>query len=88
MENMMKVTVIYECDYEELFDVEYVDYEDEDFEDEDDGIEYDEDGVAWWFDEDEEIWYFYDEDEDDWFEWDEEAEEEDAEYYVFEEVTK
>lgn len=46
-----------------------------------DGIEYDEDGVAWWFDEEEEIWYFYDEYFDDWFEWDEEVE---VEYYDFE----
>jgi hypothetical protein len=37
-------------------------------------IEYDEDGVAWWFDAEDEVWYFYDEDEDEWFEYDEEEE--------------
>ena len=36
---------------------------------EEDGIEYDEDGVAWWFDEDEEIWYFFDTVEAEWIEW-------------------
>ena len=56
-------------------------YED-DFDIEDEGVEYDEDGVAWWFDEEEEIWYFYDEYFDDWFEWDEEVE---VEYYDFDE---
>jgi len=70
----MKVIISFECDYEELFGAaEYEEYDDEE------GVEYDEDGVAWWFDEEEEIWYFYDEDADDWFEWDE------SEYYEFEE---
>lgn len=32
------------------------------------GIEYDEDGVAWWLDEDANVWYFFDEEADDWFE--------------------
>ena len=36
--------------------------------DADEGIEYDEDGVAWWHDEIMNVWYFFDEDEDDWFE--------------------
>ena len=73
----MKVRVTFECDYDELFDTyEYEEYEE--FEDDEDDIEYDEDGVAWWFDAEEEIWYFFDEDEDDWFEWDE------TEYYDFE----
>jgi hypothetical protein len=66
--------------YEDIVDFEDVDFDDED------GVEYDEDGVAWWFDEEDEIWYFYDEQFDDWFEWDEEVGE--IEYYEFEEVTK
>ena len=69
----MKVYITFECEAEELFD-----YETED------GVEYDEDGVAWWFDEDAEVWYFFDEDEDDWFEWDGDEEDEEVEYYNFE----
>jgi hypothetical protein len=49
------------------------------YEDDEEDIEYDEDGVAWWFDNEAEVWYFFDEDADDWFEWDE------SEYYEFEE---
>ena len=45
------------------------------------GIEYDEDGVAWWFDAEDEVWYYYDEDEDDWFEYDEDE----TDYYDFDE---
>lgn len=70
----MKVTVIYEFEGDELFDI--VEH-DEDFEDADDEIEYDEDGVAWWFDADEEVWYYFDEDEDDWVEY----EDDEDEYY-------
>jgi hypothetical protein len=33
---------------------------------EEEDFELDEDGTAWWFDEDEEVWYYFDEDEDDW----------------------
>jgi hypothetical protein len=33
---------------------------------EEEEFELDEDGTAWWFDEDEEVWYYFDEDEDDW----------------------
>jgi hypothetical protein len=33
---------------------------------EEEEFETDEDGTAWWFDEDEEVWYYFDEDEDDW----------------------
>jgi hypothetical protein len=55
-------------------------YED-DFDIEDEGVEYDEDGVAWYFDEEDEIWYFYDEIEEDWYEWDEDFDD----YYDFDE---
>lgn len=44
--------------------------------DSDDGIEYDEDGVAWWFDEDDAVWYYFDEDEDDWVEFEDYEDEE------------
>jgi hypothetical protein len=34
----------------------------------DEKYEYDEEGVAYWFDEENEVWYFYDEEFDDWYE--------------------
>jgi hypothetical protein len=34
---------------------------------EDDGYEYDEEGIAWSFDEEEEIWYWYCEEDDEWY---------------------
>ena len=34
----------------------------------DEEYEYDEEGVAYWFDEENEVWYFYDEESDDWYE--------------------
>lgn len=33
---------------------------------EDDEVEFDEEGTAWWYCEDEDVWYFFDEDEDGW----------------------
>jgi len=33
----------------------------------DDDFEYDEEGIAWSFDEDEGIWYWYSEDDDEWY---------------------
>lgn len=74
----MKVTIYeFELHTEETYEdaYEYIELEDDD-------IEYDEDGVAWWFDEEDEIWYYFDEDEDDWVEFDDEDEDE-VEYYDF-----
>ena len=42
---------------------------------------YDDEGVAYWYDEEAEVWYYYDEESDDWFELEEEdgeGEEEEA----------
>jgi hypothetical protein len=58
------------------FDCEFCDEDFEDFEDE---IEYDEDGTAWWFDEEDEVYYYFDEDEDDWIEYDDSEDEDDVE---------
>jgi hypothetical protein len=33
----------------------------------DDDFEYDEDGIAWAFDEDEGIWYWWSEEDDEWY---------------------
>lgn len=50
-------------------DTYWTDEIDTDYDFSEDGIEYDEDGVAWWFDEDEEIWYYYDEESEEWYEY-------------------
>jgi hypothetical protein len=47
---------------------------DEEFADEE--YVYDEEGVAYWYDEENEVWYAYDEESDDWYECEEVAEDE------------
>jgi hypothetical protein len=47
--------------------------------DADEGVQYDDDGFAWWYDEDAEVWYVYDEESEDWIEY-EDDEEYDEEY--------
>jgi hypothetical protein len=47
----------------------------EEFEVDEDEIEYDADGTAWYYDEDEEVYYYFDEDEDAWVEYDDEEDE-------------
>lgn len=41
--------------------------EDDEADDEEEYV-YDDEGNAYWYDEEYEVWYMYDEDEDDWFE--------------------
>ena len=67
---------VVELDFGDEFDCEFCDEDFEDFEDE---IEYDEDGTAWWFDEEDEVYYYFDEDEDDWIEYDDSEDEDDVE---------
>lgn len=43
-----------------------------DDEEEEEEYEYDEDGVAYWYDEENEVYYWYDEESDDWYECEEE----------------
>jgi hypothetical protein len=43
----------------------YVESDEVEFED--DGFEYDEENIAWSFDEEEEVWYWYCEDDDEWY---------------------
>jgi len=52
-----------EFDNEEEFDGEL-----------EEGVEYDVDGVAWWFDEENDVLYFYDDEAEDWVEYDGEEE--------------
>jgi len=53
--------------------VRFVDeLEQEDDEQEEEEYEFDDEGVAYWFDEENEVWYFYDEESDDWYECEEE----------------
>jgi hypothetical protein len=50
----------------DVLDLELVDVED-------DGVEYDEDGTAWYYDEDLDATFYFDEDLDDWAEVDEDG---------------
>jgi hypothetical protein len=61
-----------EYEIEEELDLE------EEFEVDEDEIEYDADGTAWYFDEDEEVYYYFDEDEDVWVEYDDEEDEDEG----------
>ena len=45
-----------------------VDFFNDDEEEVEEEYEYDEDGVAYWYDEENEIYYWYDEESDDWYE--------------------
>lgn len=53
--------------------INFLEFEEESEEEEDDGVIYDVDGTAWWFCDEDEIWYFFDEEEDDWVVYDEDA---------------
>lgn len=56
---------VYEIEFDDEFECdEEVESEDED------GVEYDVDGVAWWFDEENDVLYFFDDESDDWIEYD------------------
>ena len=70
---MMDVTFVAKVDFFDFLNYFGIEVEDE-FADEE--YEYDEDGVAYWFDEENEVWYWYDEESDDWYEC--EADEEEA----------
>jgi hypothetical protein len=70
---MMDVTFVAKVDFFDFLSYFGIEVEDE-FSDEE--YEYDEDGVAYWFDEENEVWYWYDEESDDWYEC--EADEEEA----------
>jgi hypothetical protein len=51
--------------YEVEFDDE-VECDDEVEHEDEDGVEYDVDGVAWWYDEENDVVYFYDDEAEDW----------------------
>jgi hypothetical protein len=62
-------------DLAELFDLLNLEvFEDDEVEADEDGIEYDAEGTAWWYDEETEVYYYFDEDADDWLEYDESEE--------------
>jgi hypothetical protein len=42
-----------------VFEIEFDDAED-------DGVEFDDEGAAWWFDEEAEEWYYFDEETEEW----------------------
>jgi hypothetical protein len=73
----MDVTFIAKVDFFDFLSYFGIEVED-DFEIEDEEYEYDDDGVAYWFDEENEVWYWYDEESDDWYECEDEADEEEV----------
>jgi hypothetical protein len=60
-------------DISELLDLLHLGLVDVEIDVEDDGVEYDEDGIAWCYDEDLDATFYFDEDLDDWAEVDEEG---------------
>jgi hypothetical protein len=68
---------------ERVEDFEDEDFEDDEFDDDefdDEEYEFDDEGCAYWFDEENEVWYWYDEESDDWYECEDEiADDESAE---------
>jgi hypothetical protein len=78
---IMDVTFVAKVDFFDFLSYFGIEVEDDfGFEDEfaDEEYEYDDDGVAYWFDEENEVWYWYDEESDDWYECEDEADEEEA----------
>jgi hypothetical protein len=75
----MDVTFVAKVDFFDFLSYFGIEVEDDFSEDEfaDEEYEYDEDGVAYWLDEENDVWYWYDEESDDWYEC-EEDEGEDA----------
>jgi len=55
-------------------DVCEIEFDNEVESEDEDGVEYDVDGVAWWFDEANDVLYFYDDEAEDWVEYDGEEE--------------
>jgi hypothetical protein len=53
-------------------DVDFFNDGEEEVEEEEEKYDYDEDGVAYWYDEENEVYYWYDEESDDWYECEEE----------------
>lgn len=64
--------------YEVEFDDE-VECDDEVEHEDEDGVEYDVDGVAWWYDEENDVVYFYDDEAEDWVEYEGEEDEDEDE---------
>jgi len=64
---MMDVTFVAKVDFFDFLSYFGIEVEDE-FADE--VYEYDDEGTAYWLDEENDVWYFYDEESDDWYECD------------------
>jgi len=60
------------------FDEVEFDVEDEFDGEDEDGVEYDVDGVAWWYDEENDVVYFYDDEAEDWVEYEGEEDEDEG----------
>jgi len=57
------------------------DFEEDEFDDEEDwsDVEYCEEGYAWWFDDEDEVWYIYDELNEEWVEFEDDEEKDECE---------
>jgi hypothetical protein len=67
----MDFTLVFNVDFFDLVDFFNLEVEEE-FADE--VYEYDDEGIAYWFDAENEVWYWYDKESDDWYECEEDAE--------------
>jgi hypothetical protein len=72
-EIIMNVTVTFAYDFDELFDLLNFGLVDAEVVEDDEGIEYDEDGTAWYYDEELDALFYFDEDLEDWAEVDEDG---------------
>jgi hypothetical protein len=59
-------------------DLYEIEFDDEVECDDEDGVEYDVDGVAWWYDEENDVVYFFDDEADDWVEYEGEEDEDEG----------
>lgn len=65
----------------DLYEIEFddeVECDDEVESEDEDGVEYDVDGVAWWYDEENDVVYFFDDEADDWVEYEGEEDEDEG----------
>jgi hypothetical protein len=67
----------YEIEFDDEVEFDAEDEFDGEGEDED-GVEYDVDGVAWWYDEESDVVYFYDDEAEDWIEYEGEEDEDEG----------
>lgn len=70
--------VVIDSDLHEIEFDDEVECDDEVEHEDEDGVEYDVDGVAWWYDEENDVVYFFDDEADDWVEYEGEEDEDEG----------